>query len=338
MRKANILTIIVTLTALWLNSCTCRHDPKLPLDTIDVEVMVKRFDQDLFSINIDSIEFDVNKLKVKHSPFFELFCEGIIGIGSPNEPGFSDYLLSFINDNMVLQTYLEVQNIFPDTKEIDQILTNAFKRYLYYFPDKQIPAVYGFVSGFNNSVIIADSILGIGFDRYLGRNCEYYPRLGIHRYITYNMHSGKIPSDLLRAWAIGEFHFNDSIDNLLNNMIYEGKLMYFTKRMLPDQPDSLIFGFTPDHMKWCKRNESQMWAHLIEHKLLFSTESFTINQFISDAPFSHGFTRESPGRAAVWLGYRIVNKFMEQNKDYKISDLMNEGDYQKILSLARYNP
>ncbi len=338
MRKAKILIIILATLVICFNSCTCRHEPKIPLASIDIEIKVKRFDQDLFGIKSDSIEVEVNKLKLKYSPFFEFFCEGIIGIGSPNEPDYSDYLLSFINDNMVSQTYQAVESVFADTKKIDQILTNAFKRYHYYFPDKQIPAVYGFVSGFNNSVILADSILGIGFDRYLGRNCEYYPRLGIHRYISYNMHPEKIPSDLLRAWAIGEFIFNDSIDNLLNNMIYEGKLMYFTKRMIPEQPDSLIFGFTSDQIKWCKRNESQMWAHLIEHKLLFNTESFIINQFIGDAPFTQGFTRESPGRAAVWLGYRIVTKFMERNKDYQMSDLMNERDYQKILSLAKYNP
>ena len=152
------------------------------------------------------------------------------------------------------------------------------------------------------------------------------------------MHPDKIPSDLLRSWAIGEFHFNDSIDNLLNNMIYEGMLMYFTKRLIPNQPDSLIFGFSPQQMRWCKQNESEMWAYLIEHKMLFNADSFTIKKFVNDAPFTHNFTRESPGRAAVWLGYRIVERFMERNKDYTLSMLMAETDYQKILNRSKYNP
>ncbi len=152
------------------------------------------------------------------------------------------------------------------------------------------------------------------------------------------MRPEKIPSDLVRFWLFGEFQFNDSIDNLLNNMIYEGMLMYLTKRLLPEQPDSLIFGFTPDQMQWCNRNEEQMWAHLVEHKLLFSTEQFTINQFVGEAPFTKAFTNESPGKASIWLGYRIVSRFMNRNKDYSLSMLMNETDYLSILSRSGYNP
>ena len=329
---------LLALIVFFIGSCTCRREPKIPLASIDVEVKVKRFDKALFGIGIDNIGEGVAMLQVNYETFFPLFTEGIIGIGLPDTPEFSDYLLSFITDNMVTETYDEVQKVFPNTDELDRSLTNAFKRYRYYFPEKQIPEVISFVSGFNNSVIIADSVLAVGLDRYLGRDCPFYPQLGIHKYLQYNMHPNKIASDLIRSWAFGDFFFNDSIDNLLNNMIYEGMLMYFTKTLLPDQPDSLIFGFTPDQMKWCRNNESQMWAHLVEHKLLFTTEGFTINQFTSGAPFTHGFTNESPGRAVVWLGYRIVRRFMERNKDYDLSKLMEETDYQSILNRARYNP
>jgi hypothetical protein len=317
---------------------SCKKGDRIPLDSIDVEIKIKRFDRDLFGINPDSIHSEIARLEWEYNGFFKIFTNGIIGIGDPTDPRFSDYLLSFITDNMVSETYAEAQKIFVNTDELDKELTNAFKRYRYYFPHKQIPAVYGFVSGFNNSVVIADSILGVGFDRYLGRDCIYYPRLGIHKYLIYNMQPKKIASDLIRSWGYGEFAFNDSIDNLLNNMIHEGKLMYFTKKLLPNQPDSLIFGFTPDQMRWCSRNEPEMWAHLIEHKLLFNSEQFTIGQFISGAPFTHGFTNESPGKAAVWLGYRIVTKFMERNKEYNLAMLMEETDYQSILNRARYKP
>lgn len=338
MKKNRFVLILIPWITLWLQSCSCRHEPKIPLDRIDVEVKIQRFDHDLFSINTDSIETEVPRLHASYGAFFELFCNRVIGIGLPEDSGFADYLYSFINDNMVSETYRSVQNTYPDTKELDKILTDAFKRFRYYFPDRFIPPIYGFVSGFNVSVVLADSMLGVGFDRYLGRQCEYYPQLGIHKYLTYNMHSKKIPSDLIRAWGLGEFQFSDSVDNLLNNMIYEGKLVYFTKRLLPDEPDSLILGFTPNQMKWCRNNESQMWTHLVEHKLLFNTEQFTINQFIGDAPFTQGFTQESPGKAAVWLGYRIVSKYMEKNKRCTLYDLMKEDNYQQILTLSLYNP
>jgi len=152
------------------------------------------------------------------------------------------------------------------------------------------------------------------------------------------MHAKKVSSDIVHTWLFGEFTFNDSIDNLVNNMIYEGALMYATKKLLPTQSDSLLFGFTPEQMKWCKNNELHMWSYLVEHKLLFDTETFTINQFVGEAPFTKGFPPESPGKASVWLGYRIVRQFMDRNKDYSLEQLMNETDYQHILNAARYNP
>ena len=222
--------------------------------------------------------------------------------------------------------------------DLDNEFTDAFKRYHFYFPEKYIPTIYSFVSGFNQSVVLADSMLGIGLDRYLGVDCEYYIRLGIPKYSIHEMHRKKITSDCMRAWAIGEFPFNDSIDNLVNNMIYEGSLMYFTKKMLPDQPDSLIFGFTPKQMKWCEKNEKEIWTYLIENKMLFITESFIVNKFVNSAPFTSGFSQESPGRAVVWLGYRIVNSYLENNKQVTFQQMMRNRNYQSIFSQSKYRP
>ena len=336
--KSKVYLLPIALALLFLTSCDYFRREKVPLDEIDVNVEILRFDKDLFSINTDSVEVGIERVHNKYGNFFTLFTDGIIGIGTPDDDKFGDYLTSFIEDKMVTETYQMVQSIFENTQDLNRELTNAFKRYKYYFPNRQVPAVYGFVSGFNNSVIIADSVLAVGFDRYLGRDCEYYTLLGIHKYLQYNMHPKKITSDLIRSWGFGEFQFNDSIDNLLNNMIYEGALMYFTKQLLPKQSDSLIFGYTSKQMKWCKRNEKEMWTYLVEHKLLFNTDDFTVNQYVSDAPFTPNFTKESPGKTAVWLGYRIVSKFMESNPDYTLELLMEETDYQKIMNRARYNP
>ncbi len=337
--KRRFFALAFLALLIWgFNSCSCRRGDKIPYESMDFEVKVIRFDRDLFALNQENIEVEVLKLREKHIDFFDIFCEGIIGIGPHVEPGFNDYLLSFLTDNMVVETYRKVQAVFPDNEELNRSLTKAFKRFHWFFPDRTIPQVYGFVSGFNNSVVLADNILGVGFDRYLGADSEYYPRLGIHNYLTFNMRPEMIVPDLMRVWAVGEFPYNDSIDNLLSNMIYEGQLLYFSKMMLPEKPDSLIFGFSEEQLRWCKRNEAQMWSHLVEHKLLFTTENFVINQYIGEAPFTQGFTRESPGRAARWLGFRIVSKFMERNKDFSLAMLMEENDYQKILNHSRYNP
>ncbi|NSW94389.1 MAG: gliding motility lipoprotein GldB, partial [Bacteroidales bacterium] len=61
-------------------------------------------------------------------------------------------------------------------------------------------------------------------------------------------------------------------------------------------------------------------------------------KLIGDAPFTSYFTNESPGKAAVWIGFRIVESYMKNNKGVKLSDLMQDKDIQGLVEKARYNP
>ncbi len=335
MQKLSLYVLFIAVAAIF--SCKSGHD-NIDLKSINVKVEIKRFEKALFSVNPDSIIESVPKLSNEFGDFFNLFGEGIIHIGKVEDPEFSNYLESFITDKMVSETYRKVQEVYPNLDNLNVEFTDAFKRYHFYFPNRSIPKIYSFVSGFNQSTVLANGILGIGLDRYLGSDYINYPRLGIPMYSINDMKPSKITSDCMRAWAIGEFPFNDSIDNLVNNIIYEGKLMYFTKKILPEQPDSLIFGFSPTQMKWCDNNEKQMWTYLIENKMLFISDSFIINKLINDAPFTSGFSQESPGRAVVWLGYRIVSAYLKNNKEITFQKMMMLRDYQMIFNQSKYRP
>ncbi|RPH28877.1 MAG: hypothetical protein EHM93_18165 [Bacteroidales bacterium] len=335
MKKTFLFTLSIAVFAMF--SCKNSHDG-IDLKSINVKVEIKRFDKALFSINPDSILESIPKLSNEFGGFFNLFGEGIIHIGKAEDPEFPNFLESFITDKMVVETYAKVQQVFPNVDDLNAEFTNAFKQFHFYFPHRNIPEIVSFVSGFNQSTVLADGLLGIGLDRYLGSDYINYPRLGIPKYSINDMKPSKITSDCMRAWAIGEFPFNDSIDNLVNNIIYEGKLMYFTKKMLPEQPDSLIFGFSPAQMKWCENNEKQMWTYLIENKMFFISDSFAINKYINDAPFTSGFSQESPGRAVVWLGFRIVSSYLKNNKEVSFQKLMLNRDYQKIFNQSKFRP
>jgi hypothetical protein len=180
--------------------------------------------------------------------------------------------------------------------------------------------------------------VGIGLDMYLGNKNEFYDRLGIPKYQLRNMFPEKITSDVLGNWANSMFPFNDSVDNVLSHLIHEGKLMYFLDRLLPDQPDSLKFGYSRDQLNWVRNNEEEMWTYLVENKLVYSNEPMDIRKLISPAPFTAFFNSESPGRAAVWVGYKIVSEYARRNQDADLASIMNENNYQEILRISRYNP
>jgi hypothetical protein len=317
----------------------CKKDPyHTDIAGIEMDLKISRFEKDLFSLDFDSLPAAIPVLKSRYGDFFDIFNYRIINIGGSDMVTYPDYLKSFLTDYLNNEVYRLTMEVFPDLGELQSQLNDAFRRYRYHFPDMQIPKVYSFISRFNQSIVTSDALLAVGLDNYLGRDTEFYKRLARHQYQINNMYPAKIPSDCLLGWGITEFEYNDSVDNVLSNMIYHGRNAYFAKWMLPEQPDSMIMGFTAAQMRFCRNNESRMWEYLVEEKVLFETDRMAIQKFTGSGPFTADFTRESPARAAVWLGWKIVEDYMRHNSRLSLQDLMNENDYQKILTLSKYNP
>jgi len=122
-------TRIVAVALLWLLAFYgCNRGDKIPLDSIDVDVEIQRFDKSLFSINLDSVNTEVVRLNNEYPKFFSLFTDGIIGIGSTDDPSFSSYLKAFITDETVSETYAQVNDAFNNIEWLNTEVTNAFKR------------------------------------------------------------------------------------------------------------------------------------------------------------------------------------------------------------------
>jgi len=320
---------------------SCREDHyKVRTSDIKVDVSIGRLEKDLFTISPDEITGKVPGLKAKYGGFLQLFSY-VIKTGDINDPSFGDFLVRFCTDRQNNDVYGLTMKLFPDVDDIGKGLEEAFRHYLYYFPDKKVPSIYTCITGFNTSIITGDSVLGIGLDRYLGPDCKYYRQLEVYSYIAARMAPSYILPDCMYGWGTSEWDFgsvNYPEDNVLSELIHEGKLRYFEKCMLPEMSDNIIFGFTPDQMNFCLNNESRMWLYLVENDLLFSTDKFTIRKLIGEAPFTSYFTNESPGRAACWIGFRIVESYMLKNSSVSLSDLMKKPDIQEILEAAKYNP
>jgi hypothetical protein len=303
-----------------------------------VHIKVSRFEKDLFAIPFDSVSEKLPALKTKYGPFLDIFASRrVINIGKPSDPEFPNSLKDFITDRYMFLTYKKVVEIFPDFDNHTNEIEEAFKRYHEIFPEKVIPHVYTLISGYNQSVITADTMLGISLDKYLGQNCEYYNNLQLPFYQRRLMSKEYLATDALRGWCYSEFLFNDSAENVLTNLLYEGKIIYMMKELFPEKHDTIIFGYSAKHLSWCKENIEPMWTFLIEKKLVFSTDYMTITKLINPAPFTALFNNESPGRAAVYIGFRIIDSYMRNNK-VTIPQLIADQNYQGILEKSKFKP
>lgn len=339
MRSHFIFLFVLILVSSIVMSCKRDHY-KVDVSSVDLVLKIERLEKDLFSMDPAEVESAVPALRNKYKGFLQLFSY-VINTGNISDSTFGELLTRFCTDKQNNDVYKLTIKLYPELLTIEQELQKAFSHYLYYFPQKSVPSVYSCITGFNSSIITGDSVLGIGLDRYLGSDCEYYPRLGVYKYITERMTPANIVPDCMFAWASSEWNFESidyPADNVIANIIHYGKIKYFEKCMLPEEKDENIFGFTEDQLKFCVNNESQMWQYLIENDILFVTDQFIIQKLTGEAPFTSYFSSESPGRAAVWLGFRIVESYIMKNPEVKIGDLMPENDVQKILEGSKYNP
>ena len=333
-----MLKVFRLLPLIFLLNCCQRSPLKVDVSGIDLTLNIKRLDQDIFAITPDNLQITIPKLAQKYGSFFNAYNENVIALGDPSDPMYSSYLNTFLTDSIRIASHAKIDSAFSNLAIIQQKLENGFRHYKYYFPLKTIPQIITIISGFNQSVVMTNDAIVIILDNYLGADFPFYLMLGLPEYKRENMHPEKIPTDVLYSWALSEFAFDESKNNLISNMIYQGKMLYFMDAMFPEEPDYLKIGFPMEKLEWCIKNEAGMWTYLVEHRLLFTTDRLNIVRFTSPAPFTSSFTNASPGRTGAWLGWQIVKKYMAKNHEISLPELMVENDYQKILNDSGYSP
>jgi len=318
------------------------HESEYPrpprIGHVEINLNLTPFHEDLFSINPDSLAGEVDRLQTTYGEFFNTYSSYIVGAGSPQHENFVANMRLFLTYEPNLEVIDTVRNIFQDLDPLKRELTNAFRHYRYYYPENIIPDIFTHISGFNQSIAIDSTWVSISLENYLGSDCIFYEWLGIPVYKRHRMSPENIVPDVMRAMGMSRYAFNDSIDDVLNNMLYHGRILYFVRCMIPRIQDTLLFNYTSSELEWARQNEEMMWATLVERKHLFSTDRMTVTRYVGDSPFTFFFGQESPGRTGHYLGYRIVQSFMRQNPEVTLPELMLMDNGHELFRQSGFTP
>lgn len=319
-------TALLLLCCLLLASCKENRfevpgKPEHPINVV-------RFDRQ-FHTNDPTID----------SAFLNLYAVNIMEVGKPGSEGYRDFCNIYHSDPNFTNLYDSCQQAFPETKKLETGLTWAFYRLTYFFPKIAIPKVYMHISGYGQSIVSAPGMLSASLDKYLGADHPMYKILYQPHQIQ-RMQPDKLLSDYMTGWIQSEFTPNDLIgkSRLLDYMLYEGRIIFLTSLVLPDEPLERLFAFTPEQLKWCKQHEKDMWDGVVQHQLLFSSDKQVMSRFLDDTPTTAYFPKESPGRAITWIGYRIIACYMQQNPKTNLQELMSIKNAQLLLNGSAYHP
>ncbi len=325
-KHSSMKKILSSLLLLTLFSCAGgRYDvPGQPAQNITIQ----RFDKAFYETGIWS-----------DSTFLNLYANQIMEVGEPGSIMFQNFETIFRTDADVKKLYTDCQKTFSDVSKIEEELTWGFHRLRYFFPNIPTPKVYMHIAGYGESIVSAPGILSADIDKYLGKDYDVYKSL-FSPYQAARMYPEKLASDYMTGWIRSELTEYKLMENqrLLDYMIYEGKILFLIQVLLPDESMENLSGFTSEQLDWLAVNEKNMWNTILQLQHLYNKDVSIITKYIREAPNTAYFSQESPGRAAIWTGYRIVSAFMDKNPKVTVPDLMLKTKAQDLLKGADYRP
>ena len=333
--------ISVVLIVNFLTSC---GHSQLDINTSKVDlapIMFKRLDKDVFLLTQDNSSQKMKEYQNKYSTFYTRYVSSIVNNGGKIDSIYSQTLLRFISNSDIKTAYNDLVKIYSDNdvELMGDDMTEVVKRFKVFFPKRKTPKQFvTFMSGFQYNVVYVDSTLGIGLDMYLGNNNSFYSMMQLPKFRTRTMNKEHVLSDAVRGWVITEFDNTDPVNNLLNHMIFYGKIFYVCDALMPQVQDSIKMGYTTAQMKYLDQYEKNVWGFFAKDNKLYDNDLKLVSEFTSDGPFTRAISKECPPRVAMWLGRQIVKSYMEHNETVTLEDLMNEKDAQKILSKSKYKP
>ncbi len=324
---------------------TCnKKNYEVDVSNISVELKTHRFDKDLMSLTqlADSPPCEpMRTMKKEYGDFFSYYVHEILSFAEPDTScDLADSLQAFLF-NPYFKSVFDTTcfHVYDNVDDLNKQLTEGFKHYIYYFPNAHIPAVVYYLNG-PRAFTYGDRLLAIGLDWYLGSDYWYYHAVqpAIPQFLIRRLRKEYIVPNAMSVMGTNLFPFIDDGKKCLDEMIYNGKILYLQQHILPQTPDSLITGFSQKDLEWMNDNEKEMWGYYLENKLLYETDALVYKKYVNDGPSTTGMPPEAPGNTGSWIGWRIIQKFMEENPDYTLQGLMNEQDAQKILTLSKYKP
>tara|TARA_B100000809_G_scaffold200250_1_gene200490 strand:+ start:15444 stop:16406 length:963 start_codon:yes stop_codon:yes gene_type:complete len=249
-----------------------------------------------------------------------------------------DQWMSKIKESEEAILFEMVDSLYGNLEIEKEKLNSLYKHIKYYIPSFKAPKTFTLINDldYEAPVIYADTLLFISIDMYLGKDADVYQ--SFPKYLSNNYTKERIEVDVARKIIQKKFIYKRG-RSFLESMIYYGKELYLIKTFLPNTPMNVILGYEKEKYNWSLKNEAHIWKYFISEDLLFSSKSALNNRFINTAPFSKFYLEsdsESPGKIGRWIGFKIVESYINNNKTPL--DKMVSLDANTLFRKSKYKP
>lgn len=308
----------------------CNSFEKSPdLSNIPMDITVESLEDQLFACqSIGEVQLFLRQHPTLSQIYFAEPSQG--------DSSLASLLYQHIRNNSLQGFKQQLDSLFNNKRQtIEQPLEDAFRHIKYYYPDFTPPRVATIVTGFmGNDLYISDSLIVIGLDYFGGSQARYRPNVYQYQLRRYQPEY-LVPSILF--FMSDRYNRMDPQDRtLLADMVGYGKAFEFVKHCVPQTSDSLILGFSADDLRRTYNSQTQIWAFVVENRLLYETGDLKKQKYIGERPFTPEIGPEVPGGIGRWIGWRIVSRYMAENPEVSLPELMKNPNARQILEQSGY--
>lgn len=334
--KFHFVGCIIAIATLVMPSCAPQIDAP-DVSAIDLDINWIRFEQLLSAIDSNRLEAEVDQLATGYPDFTDVFFYQVIADPRDRNDIYRT-ARNFLSDPYIRRLVELSDSVFTSFDSYQSDIEQALKYFHHYFPQYPVPNIYTCVTGFEvGSFTIGERLLGIGLEFYLGTAFKHYDPNLFPEYIQRTMDGNYLVAKSMQS-LIANYLGETRGTMLLDFMIRNGIELYVKKRLLPFAPDSIIHEFTGEQLDWLVENEAQIWAHLLDEELLHSNNYRQFQKLVTPSPNVPNMPPQAPGRVANWMGYKIVESYVDRHPEKTLLDLISFDDAQKILAESRYKP
>lgn len=345
-RKLNRRLILLLLCTMIASSCSKREtqsDKTLFGDnkTEEEQISIHRFEQALFAPSKQTTEQHLLSIEQDFKPMFA---------ASLSDKQYMAVVKAFVEDAEMKKVYNIVKRCYPDMKFLETALAQALPKIRKIRQDTCKTNIYTLIIGpaeysfaYQNRILVYPAFSTISIDAYCMDSLSEHPYYkSMPKYLQTCLTKDNIAPDYIRTY-LQEITFKDiPLQNqnpdatLLDCIIDDGKYSYAVAALLPKTPLHNILRYTEEQQKWVEDNEYNIWSYIIQNKLLYNKDRTKYLSLIAEGPTTKGIA-DSPSRIGNYIGYKIVQAYMEKNP-ITLDSLFRTSKSELILKASEYKP
>jgi len=232
----------------------------------------------------------------------------------------------------------ETKRVFGDLSELKTEFTQAFTNLKYYYPDFNTPKVVTLISGLDTDLFVSDTLIMVSLDFFLGPGAKYRPKM--YDYLLRQYEKENIVPSCMLIYGINDYFNKTDINDhtVLADMIAYGKSFYFAKHMTPCVPDSVFIWYSQEEIEGSRKNQDLIWARLVQDQVIYATNHMVKQKYLGERPKTLEVGEKCPGRIGQWIGWQIVNRYMETHSETTLPQLMQMSNAQQLFKESGYRP